>query len=121
MTIFLNQGKFYKQNSQIYTNNKGSSQYSYNPKFLDYREYQETLLNQINLCPDCNPASGFSYPETCTIEDPEPPTMLPISGIFIFIEETPTPTATPTVSSTPSSTPTPTASSTPSSTPTPSG
>lgn len=112
MTIFLNQGKFYKQNSQIYTNNKGSSQYSYSPKFLDYREYQETLLNQINLCSDCNPASGFSYPETCTIEDPEPPTMLPISGIFIFIEETPTPTATP------SSTPTATPSSTPSSTPT---
>jgi hypothetical protein len=86
MTIFLNQGKFYKQNSQVYTNNKGSNPYSYNPKFLDYREYQETLFEEINLCPDCVTASGFSYPETCTIEDPEPPTFSPISGITIFID-----------------------------------
>ena len=121
MTIFLNQGKFYKQDSQIYTNNKGSNQYSYSTKFLDYREYQETLLNDINLCPDCVTASGLSYAETCNIEEPEPPLLAPVNGIPIFVETTTTTTTTSTTTTVEATTitTTTTTSSSPTTTPAP--
>ena len=114
MTIFINQGKIYKENSQVYSNTKGFTSQSYANTSLDYREELESILDGNNLCPECAVASGVSYPEVCSPEDT--PSITPIEDLVMFTPVTTTTTTTSTSSEPTTSTTTTTTSGSPSTT-----